>query len=243
MTQATRVVSTCDFCGAYGEDVSGSHISGVGTFDWCGICRDHYTHAIVKPTDQQLETRLRAEGWVPVNERPDEEDALTEMTASRDDYMQRELVAREERDQLQKRVEALETRRDELLATVAKVSRETPYPDELKNWEAQRGTMMALIMTLRHAGAAAVAAMRSYTHDTVLVPFSAMHAIERALMPDRGKELYDAIQIRLIKGHNDTCSSELTKCPSCSSPGPDSPCTCHPCDCGHEALRRALNLN
>lgn len=46
-------------------------------------------------------------------------------------------------------VRALRARRDELLATVAKVSRETPYPDELKGWEAQRAAMVAEVGTLR----------------------------------------------------------------------------------------------
>jgi hypothetical protein len=43
----------------------------------------------------------------------------------------------------------LRNRIDELLVTIVKVTNETPYPEELKGWESQRGKMIALIGTLR----------------------------------------------------------------------------------------------
>jgi hypothetical protein len=57
--------------------------------------------------------------------------------------------AREDVPALCARVRELEARRDELLATLARVSRETPYPDELKGWESQRSAMVAEVGTLK----------------------------------------------------------------------------------------------
>lgn len=46
-------------------------------------------------------------------------------------------------------IDALLTRQQELLGLVAKLSRETPYADEVKGWEDQRRAMIAEIGTLR----------------------------------------------------------------------------------------------
>lgn len=43
----------------------------------------------------------------------------------------------------------LNTRQDELLATIARIANETPFPDEIAGWEAQRAAMVAEIGTLR----------------------------------------------------------------------------------------------
>lgn len=45
--------------------------------------------------------------------------------------------------------DALVVRRDELLATVAKLSQTLPFPEEIENWESQRGKLVAEIGTLR----------------------------------------------------------------------------------------------
>jgi len=45
--------------------------------------------------------------------------------------------------------ESLAKRQDELLATVVKVSRENPYPDEVKGWIDQRGKLVAEVGTLK----------------------------------------------------------------------------------------------
>lgn len=47
------------------------------------------------------------------------------------------------------RVAALETRQQELLQTIVRVTNEVPFPDEIKGWTAQRAKMVAEIGTLR----------------------------------------------------------------------------------------------
>lgn len=47
------------------------------------------------------------------------------------------------------RVVQLETRRDELLATIVRLTNEVPFPDEVNGWVAQRAAMLAEIGTLR----------------------------------------------------------------------------------------------
>lgn len=47
------------------------------------------------------------------------------------------------------RVSALETRQQELLQTIVRVTNETPFPDEIKGWAEQRAKMTAEIGTLR----------------------------------------------------------------------------------------------
>jgi hypothetical protein len=81
-------------------------------------------------------------------------------------------------------VRALRIRRDELLATVARVSRETPYPDELKGWEAQRRAMVAEVGTLRarvaDLGSALAIAQQSYTTVADAVAASSESAADLA---------------------------------------------------------------
>jgi len=48
-------------------------------------------------------------------------------------------------------IERLRARQQELLATIVRVTNETPYPDEIKGWEGQRAKMLAEIGTLRGA--------------------------------------------------------------------------------------------
>lgn len=59
--------------------------------------------------------------------------------------------ALEHRDAFRNQVDRLTARRDELLALVARLSQETPLPDELKGWESARAAMLAEIGTLRSA--------------------------------------------------------------------------------------------
>jgi chromosome segregation ATPase len=47
------------------------------------------------------------------------------------------------------RVADLEKRRDELLDALVRLSRETPYPDEVQGWQGQRAALMAEVGTLR----------------------------------------------------------------------------------------------
>lgn len=54
-----------------------------------------------------------------------------------------------ELERLRKTVCAKDVRIAELGATVLKVSRETPYPDEIRDWVAQRGKLVAELGTLR----------------------------------------------------------------------------------------------
>ena len=56
-------------------------------------------------------------------------------------------------------VERLQVRQQELLATIVRVTNETPFPDEIKGWQAQRSAMTAEIGTLRSA-------LREATDDT-----------------------------------------------------------------------------
>lgn len=51
--------------------------------------------------------------------------------------------------QLAAQVEALETRRDELLAAIRRLTVELPYPDEIQGWTEQRAKLIAEIGTLR----------------------------------------------------------------------------------------------
>jgi len=50
--------------------------------------------------------------------------------------------------------DALIVRRDELLATIVRVTNGTPFPDAIKGWEGQRAAMIAEIGTLKAALAA-----------------------------------------------------------------------------------------
>jgi hypothetical protein len=52
-------------------------------------------------------------------------------------------------DAVEKERDALVTRRDELLALVARVTNETPYPDEIKGWQDQKAKLVAEIGTLK----------------------------------------------------------------------------------------------
>jgi len=47
------------------------------------------------------------------------------------------------------KVAALETRQQELLQTIVRLTNETPFPDEIKGWEAQRAAMVAEVGSLR----------------------------------------------------------------------------------------------
>ncbi len=47
------------------------------------------------------------------------------------------------------RVSALETRQQELLQTIVRLTNETPFPDEIKGREAQRAAMVAEVGSLR----------------------------------------------------------------------------------------------
>ena len=49
----------------------------------------------------------------------------------------------------QERIDALETRQQELLATIVRITNETPYPDEINGWTDQRAKLVAEIGTLR----------------------------------------------------------------------------------------------
>lgn len=48
-----------------------------------------------------------------------------------------------------KQIEKLEARQQELLATIVRLTNETPFPDEIKGWEFQRAKMLTEIGTLR----------------------------------------------------------------------------------------------
>jgi predicted nuclease with TOPRIM domain len=48
-----------------------------------------------------------------------------------------------ENDELRARVTKLEQRQQELLATIVRVTNETPFPDEIKGWQDQRAKMIA----------------------------------------------------------------------------------------------------
>jgi hypothetical protein len=47
------------------------------------------------------------------------------------------------------RVAGLEARQQELLQTIVRLTNETPFPDEIKGWEAQRAAMVAEVGSLR----------------------------------------------------------------------------------------------
>jgi len=47
------------------------------------------------------------------------------------------------------RCAALETRQQELLQTIVRLTNETPFPDEIRGWEAQRAAMVAEVGSLR----------------------------------------------------------------------------------------------
>lgn len=59
-----------------------------------------------------------------------------------------------------KRIAALELRRDELLATIVRLTNETPFPDEIKGWESQRRAMIAEVGTQRARIATLESALR-----------------------------------------------------------------------------------
>lgn len=48
-------------------------------------------------------------------------------------------------------VERLRVRQQELLATIVRLTNETPFPEELQGWESQRAAMLVEIGTLRSA--------------------------------------------------------------------------------------------
>ena len=68
-------------------------------------------------------------------EASDQAEVRRKIIVCRDDEI---LQLKEERDKLV-------ARREQLLQTVAKVSRETPYPEELRSWEEQRGKLVAAV--------------------------------------------------------------------------------------------------
>lgn len=57
--------------------------------------------------------------------------------------------AESERNDARAEVAKLQARQQELLATIAKISQTTPFPDELAGWEGQRAKMIAEVGTLR----------------------------------------------------------------------------------------------
>lgn len=57
--------------------------------------------------------------------------------------------ASEERDAARAESVRLQTRVDELLATCVRLTQETPFPDEFKDWQATRAAMTAEVGTLR----------------------------------------------------------------------------------------------
>lgn len=46
-------------------------------------------------------------------------------------------------------IERLRTRQQELLTTLVRITNETPFPDEVKNWIAQRAKLLVMIGSLR----------------------------------------------------------------------------------------------
>lgn len=62
--------------------------------------------------------------------------------SGREHVMKYALALSVERDELIER-------RDSLIRTVVRIANETPYPDEIKGWEAQRAAMLAEIGTLK----------------------------------------------------------------------------------------------
>lgn len=50
---------------------------------------------------------------------------------------------------LVERVRALEQRQQELLATIVRLTNEVPFPDEVKDWVAQRAALVAEVGSLR----------------------------------------------------------------------------------------------
>jgi DNA repair exonuclease SbcCD ATPase subunit len=74
----------------------------------------------------------------------------TERDQHRDDFQ----ATADRAVELQVRIGELESRQQELLELVAKLSRETPYADEVKGWTDQRAKMVAEIGTLKAERAA-----------------------------------------------------------------------------------------
>lgn len=58
-----------------------------------------------------------------------------------------------QRDEARAERDALVIRRDELLATIVRVTNETPFPDEMKGWTEQRAKLVAEVGTLKAASA------------------------------------------------------------------------------------------
>lgn len=79
---------------------------------------------------------------------------LTEAVEQRDVY-------RERSQTMASRIAALEARQQELLATIVRVTNETPFPDEVKGWTEQRAKMVAEIGTLRSGLREACALLRT----------------------------------------------------------------------------------
>lgn len=65
------------------------------------------------------------------------------------------------------RVTALETRQQELLQTIVRVTNETPFPDEIKGWEAQRAAMVAEVGSLRARVTELERADSDHRHDAM----------------------------------------------------------------------------
>lgn len=61
-------------------------------------------------------------------------------------------------------IERLKARQQELLATIVRVTNETPFPDEMKGWESQRAALLAEVGTLRAALREACAMLADVDH-------------------------------------------------------------------------------
>jgi hypothetical protein len=86
----------------------------------------------------------------------------------------------DELERLRGEVSALTTRRDELLALVVKVTRETPYPAELDECRSARSRLIAEVGTLRSSSVEQLARFRALLvdpavskehHDDVIVAY------------------------------------------------------------------------
>lgn len=82
-----------------------------------------------------------------------------------------------ERRTLKAENERLVARQQELLATIVRVTNETPFADEIKGWEAQRSAMIAEVGTLR-AEVDELKAMFELTPDSVRALAYAIRACE-----------------------------------------------------------------
>ena len=155
-----------------------------------------------------IEEILRLRGELAASERDRERHGATvilweQATADRE-RLRAELAAaqaerdemRIERDSLRTERDALAIRRDELLALVARVTNETPFPDEVKGWESQRAAMIAQVGTLR-AELAAAQAERDEARR------------ERDIALARGGQYLDAAEL-VQKAHEHACASLAT---------------------------------